>query len=75
MRGRLSRRRDPTAFDDDFDDCDQLFIDPGLCIECGACVPVCPSDAIFIHSSVPAQWQEYIELNRQHYQLISSQEV
>ena len=58
----------PTAFDSDFDDYDQLFIDPDLCIECGACVPVCPTDAIFMHSSVPEQVQEYIELNRLHYQ-------
>src|ERR1700691_864345 len=26
---------------------DQLFIDPVECIDCGACVPVCPVSAIF----------------------------
>jgi NAD-dependent dihydropyrimidine dehydrogenase PreA subunit len=25
----------------------QLFIDPDVCIDCGACVPECPVDAIF----------------------------
>lgn len=58
----------PTAFDDAFDEHDQLFIDPGLCIECGACVPVCPTNAIFMHTSVPEQWQGYIELNRLYYE-------
>ena len=25
----------------------QLFIDPDVCIDCGACVPACPPDAIY----------------------------
>lgn len=25
----------------------QLYIDPDMCIDCGACVPECPVDAIF----------------------------
>ena len=25
----------------------QLYIDPSMCIDCGACVPECPVDAIF----------------------------
>ena len=31
----------------DFDDHDQLFIDPVSCIECGACAAVCPTEAIY----------------------------
>jgi len=25
----------------------QMYIDPDLCIDCGACLPVCPVDAIY----------------------------
>lgn len=25
----------------------QLFIDPSMCINCGACIPECPVDAIY----------------------------
>src|SRR5258708_13648461 len=30
-----------------FDEVPQLYIDPTECIDCGACVPVCPVTAIF----------------------------
>jgi len=26
---------------------DQMYINPELCIDCGACIPECPVDAIF----------------------------
>lgn len=32
------------------------FIDPGSCIDCGACVPECPYNAIFPESEVPARY-------------------
>lgn len=41
----------------------QLYIHPDDCIDCGACTPECPVEAIFSDVDVPAQWQEYIELN------------
>jgi len=31
----------------------QLFIDPDECINCGACLPECPVEAIFEDHSVP----------------------
>jgi ferredoxin len=39
------------------------FIDPDECIDCGACEPECPVNAIFPEDSVPAEWTGYIELN------------
>lgn len=42
-----------------------LFIDPNDCIDCDACRPECPVEAIFHEDHVPAQWQEYIALNRE----------
>ena len=31
-----------------------LYIDPDTCIDCGACVPECPYEAIFPEEEVPA---------------------
>ena len=40
-----------------------LYIDPGECIDCGACVPVCPVSAIISDRDVPPRWTEYIRIN------------
>jgi NAD-dependent dihydropyrimidine dehydrogenase PreA subunit len=33
---------------------EQMFIDPDACIDCGACVAVCPVDAIQHDTDAPA---------------------
>jgi ferredoxin len=40
-----------------------LYIDPAHCIDCEACVPECPVEAIFHETSVPPQWRHYVALN------------
>jgi ferredoxin len=40
-----------------------LYIDAGECIDCEACVPECPVEAIFQDSKVPAPWTQFIQLN------------
>ena len=45
----------------------QLYIDPDACIDCYACVPECPVDAIFEESEVPEEWQKYIAINADHF--------
>lgn len=40
-----------------------LYIDPEHCIDCEACVPECPVEAIFHEANVPAQWAAYVQLN------------
>ncbi len=40
-----------------------LYIDPDDCIDCDACVPECPVEAIFEEDAVPEQWHDYIALN------------
>ena len=40
-----------------------LYIDPQDCIDCEACVPECPVEAIFAEANVPAQWASYTQLN------------
>jgi NAD-dependent dihydropyrimidine dehydrogenase PreA subunit len=40
-----------------------LYIHPAECIDCGACEPVCPVEAIYREEDVPEQWREYIDAN------------
>lgn len=40
-----------------------LYIDPGECIDCEACVPECPVEAIYLDDNVPSEWRDYIALN------------
>ena len=35
----------------------------GGCIHCGACVPVCPVEAIFAEDEVPEDQQSFVALN------------
>ena len=42
-----------------------LFINPESCIDCEACIPECPSEAIYQDDDVPEKWHDYIELNRE----------
>jgi len=42
-----------------------LYIHPSECIDCGACEPECPPQAIFPESEVPDKWKEYIDYNYQ----------
>jgi len=46
-----------------------LYINPVECIDCGACEPVCPVQAIFSEADTPEQWKEYIELNADYFAL------
>jgi ferredoxin len=40
-----------------------LYIDPEDCIDCEACVPECPVEAIFAEANVPAQWTNWTQIN------------
>jgi ferredoxin len=40
-----------------------LYIDPEHCVDCDACVPECPVEAIFYQENVPEAWESYIALN------------
>ena len=43
-----------------------LAINPEDCIDCGACEPECPTEAIFEEDDLPEKWHSYIELNAQY---------
>ena len=44
-----------------------LVIHPDECIDCGACVPACPVEAIYALDEVPEKWKDYIGLNTAFY--------
>ena len=41
----------------------QLYIHPDECIDCGACEPECPVDAIFADDEIPEGQENFLELN------------
>ena len=40
-----------------------LYIHPDECVDCGACEPVCPVEAIYYEDDTPEQWKEYYTAN------------
>ena len=40
-----------------------LYIHPDECVDCGACEPVCPVEAIFYEDDTPEQWKDYYDAN------------
>ena len=58
----------PTSDSDDFENQNQLFIDPVECIDCNVCEPECPVEAIFIDDEVPKEWEHFIQLNADYFQ-------
>lgn len=46
-----------------YQDESMLYIDPGDCIDCEACVPECPVEAIYAEGNLPAEWTNYIQIN------------
>jgi NAD-dependent dihydropyrimidine dehydrogenase PreA subunit len=44
-----------------------LYIHPDECIDCGACVPACPVDAIFSLDETPHKWSQFIDRNAEYY--------
>ncbi len=48
-------------------DDEQYYINPDECIDCGACEPECPVNAIFAEDEVPTQWQNFIQINADYF--------
>ena len=49
------------------DDDEMLYIDPEVCIDCGACVSACPVEAIFADSDLPEKWQQFTAINADYF--------
>ena len=46
-----------------------LYLHPSACIDCFACVPVCPVSAIFELDALPEKWAKLAEKNAAYYGL------
>ena len=51
-----------------FEAAEMLYIHPDECIDCGACVPACPVEAIYSLDETPHKWANFIHLNAAYYQ-------
>lgn len=44
-------------------DDEQLYINPDECIDCGACEPECPVEAIYDEANIPKNQEKWVKLN------------
>jgi NAD-dependent dihydropyrimidine dehydrogenase PreA subunit len=49
-----------------------LYIHPDECVDCGACEPVCPVEAISFQDDVPAQYKDFYWVNVEFFKEIGS---
>ena len=49
-----------------------LYIDPDECIDCGACEPECPVEAIFAEEDMPEDQDRFVEINTKYFELRDS---
>lgn len=57
----------PRKDEEGYAETEMLFIDPEVCIDCGACEPACPVQAIFPEDLVPEKWSSYVAKNAGYY--------
>jgi ferredoxin len=50
-----------------FEEAPHLYVSPADCIDCGACVPVCPTNSVFPIDELPADMAEFAAVNASHY--------
>jgi NAD-dependent dihydropyrimidine dehydrogenase PreA subunit len=49
-----------------------LYIHPEECVDCGACEPVCPVEAIYYEDDVPAEQKQFYDVNVQFFDDLGS---
>jgi NAD-dependent dihydropyrimidine dehydrogenase PreA subunit len=49
-----------------------LYIHPDECVDCGACEPVCPAEAIYYEDDLPEKWSGFLAANREFFSEIGS---
>src|SRR4051794_38923010 len=58
----------PTPGEPDFGSTEMLYIDPKVCIDCGACAEACPVDAPYPAERLTPQYAFYAELNKRYFE-------
>ncbi len=49
-----------------------LYIQPDECIDCAACEPACPVEAIYVDEDVPEEWSDYTQINADFFAQLGS---
>lgn len=49
-----------------------LYINPDECVDCGACEPACPVEAIFYEDDLPEDMEKYADINLHFFDEIGS---
>ncbi|OBK44519.1 ferredoxin [Mycobacterium sp. 1081908.1] len=49
-----------------------LYIQPDECVDCGACEPVCPVEAIYYEDDLPQEWSAYTQINADFFERLGS---
>src|SRR5690554_5847836 len=49
-----------------------LYIHPEECVDCGACEPACPVEAIFYEDDVPEQWKDFVAASHEFFEDLGS---
>ena len=58
----------------DGEDEPMLYIDPDECIDCGACEPECPVEAIFAEEDMPEDQDRFVDINTKYFELRDNDE-
>ena len=48
------------------------YVHPDECVDCGACEPVCPVQAIYYEDDLPSQWRRYAQVNTDFFGAVGS---
>ncbi len=57
----------PKTDEPGFDEAETLFVNPADCIDCGACIPVCPTSSMYSVEELPAELSHWIEKNATYF--------
>lgn len=59
----------PGEGEEGFSETEQLFIDPKICINCGACMAVCPVMAVYPEEDVPMPLRLFMRKNVDYFRM------